>query len=144
MKVIDLLQDAFYINTAQSKSPVVTSVKISNCKFGKETINGYWESDGDWHPSETFNTAKYTIKVSVKKLPKNIKGLRLKVGSATYYAKGRKKTYTFKVKYRDRKKIKGKKITSYFAYSGNTFTNSPLGLSPAKKFSYKIKNGTYR
>lgn len=144
MEVVDSLQDAFYLNTAPTKKPAITSIKVSKCKYGKETINGYWESDGDWHPTETFNNAKYTLTVKVKSSPKNIKGLYMKYGNAVYYAKGRKKSYTFKVTYRDTKKVKGKKLTPVFAYSANTFTNSPVGLGPVKKFSYKVKNGTYK
>ncbi len=130
------------LTTTLTKKPQVTSVKISKVKYGKQTINGYWESDGDWHPTEKFNTATYTITVKVKNVPKNAKGLRMKTGGAVYYAKGNKKTYTFKVTYRDKKKVKGKKLTTNFAYSANSIGNSPLGIGPAKKVTYKIKNGT--
>ena len=66
----------------------------------------------------------------------------MKVGSSVYYAKGNKKTYTFKLTYRDRKKIKGKKFTANFSWASNTVSNAPVGIGPAKKVSYNIKAGT--
>lgn len=142
---VDQLADPFKLTTVINSKPKVTSVKISNYKNGKKkTIPGYWESDGDWHPTETFNTATYTMTVKVKSAPKNAKGLVLKVGGSTYYAKGNKKTYTFKLYYQDKKKIKGKKMKANFYWSSNSVGSSPLGLSPSKSSSYKIKNGTYK
>ena len=144
MYTLDQVASPFCLTTALTQKPKVTSVKISKVKYGKQTINGYWESDGDWHPTETFNTAKYTITVKVKNVPKKAAGLRMTTGGATYYAKGNKNTYTYTVTYRDKKKVKGKKITTNFAYSSNTNLNSALGIGPAKKATYKIKNGTYK
>ena len=141
---IDQVASIFSLTTIINKKPKVTSIKISKIKYGKKTINGYWESDGDWHPTETFNTASYTITVKVKKVPKKIKGLVLKIGGSAYYAKGNKKTYTYKLTYQDTKKVKGKKMTAYFAYSSNSVGSSPLGIGPAKKGTYKIKKGTYK
>ena len=138
------LDETFKLTTVINSKPKVTSIKISKAKFGKETINGYWESDGDWHPTETFNKATYTITVKVKNIPKNAKGLRMKTGGAVYYAKGNKNTYTFKVSYRDKKKVKGKKISTSFSWSSNSVGSSPLGVGPGKSASYKIKNGTYK
>ena len=141
---VDQLADPFKLTTVITSKPKVTSIKISKAKFGKQTINGYWESDGDWHPTETFNKATYTITVKVKSVPKNAKGLRMKTGGAVYYAKGNKKTYTFKVSYRDKKAVKGKKISTSFSWSSNSVGSSPLGIGPGKSASYKIKNGTYK
>ena len=141
--ILDEVTGIFNLTTSISRKPKVTSVKISKFKNGKKkTIPGYWESDGDWHPTETFNTATYTVTVKVKSAPKNVKGMRLKLGNAVYYSKGRKKSYTFKVKYQDKKKIKGKKIKSFFAWSSNSVGSSPLGLSPSKTVTYRIRNGT--
>lgn len=143
--VADLVAGPFTLTTSLTSKPKVTSVKISKFKNGKKKkISGYWESDGDWHPTETFNTATYTMTVKVKSVPKNAKGLRLKIGGSTYYAKGNKKTYTFKLYYQDKKKIKGKKMKANFAWSTNTIGKSPLGIGPAKTVNYKIKNGTYK
>ena len=133
----------FKLTTSNTAKPNVTSVKISNFKNGKKkTINGYWESDGDWHPKETFNTATYTMTVKVKSAPKTAKGLVLKVGGSTYYATGNKKSYTFKLSYQDKKKIQGKKMKANYYWSNNTISKNPLGLSPGKAVNYKIKNGT--
>ncbi len=140
---IDRVAGPFYLTTSITSKPKVTSVKVSKFKKGKKkTIPGYWESDGDWHPTETFNTATYTITVKVKKVPKNVARRVLKIGGTTYYAKGKKKTYTFKLYYQDKKKIKGKKIKAGFSWSANSVGKSPLGLSPGKTVSYRIKNGT--
>ncbi len=82
--------------------------------------------------------------VKLKSVPKNAKGLVLKVGGSTYYATGNKKSYTFKMYYQDKKKIQGKKMKANFYWSNNTISKAPLGLSPAKVANYKIKNGTYK
>ena len=141
---VDLV-DEFKLTTVINQKPKVTSVKVSKFKNGKnKTIPGYWESDGDYHPTETFKTATYTMTVKVKSVPKNAKGLVLKVGGSTYYATGNKKTYTFKLYYQDKKKIQGKKMKANFYWSSNTVSKSPLGVGPAKAKSYKIKNGTYK
>ncbi|MBR3737349.1 MAG: hypothetical protein IKN26_01300 [Eubacterium sp.] len=143
--ILDQVASPFYLTTSLSSKPKVTSVKVSKFKNGKKkTIPGYWESDGDWHPTETFNTATYTMTVKVKSPPSRAKGLVLKIGGSTYYATGNKKTYTFKLYYQDKKKISGKKMKANFYWSSNTISKSPLGLSPAKSASYKIKNGTYK
>ena len=140
----DLIGSTITLTTTINKKPQVTSVKISNIKYGTKTINGYWESDGDWHPTETFKTANYKITVKVKNVPKKANGLRLKIGSSYYYAKGNKKTYTYNVMYQAKSSVKGKKFTGTFAWSSNNVGNSPLGIGPGKKAAYKIKNGTYK
>ena len=132
------------LTTTINKKPAVTSVKVSKIKYGKQTINGYWQSNGIWHPTEKFNTASYTVTVKLKSVPKNVKGLRLKAGNAIYYAKGSKKTYTFKLTYRDTKKIKGKKMSFNLAFASNTINNEAVGVGPAKTVKYKLKNGTYK
>ena len=138
----DLIGNTITLTTTINKKPQLTSLKVSNIKYGTQTINGYWESDGDWHPTETFNTANYTITVKVKNVPSKAKGLRMKVGSSTYYAKGNKKTYTFKLTYRDKSKVKGKKFTANFAWASNTVSSAPVGIGPSKNVSYNIKAGT--
>ena len=142
---VDQVTGIFNLTTLIKSKPAVTSIKVSKFKNGKKkTISGYWESDGDWHPTETFNTATYTVTVKVKSVPKKAKGLVLKVGGSTYYAKGNKKSYTFKLYYQDTKKISGKKMKASLSWSSNNIGKSYLGLSPAKSASYKIKNGTYK
>jgi hypothetical protein len=136
--------DTVNLATVINKKPEVTSVKVSNIKTGTKTINGYWESDGDWHPTENFKTASYTVTVNVKNVPKNAKGLVMKVGGSTYYATGNKKSYTFKLTYQDKKSVKGKKLTGAFSWSSNTINKAPVGVGPAKSVSYKITAGTYK
>ena len=147
-EVVDSLQDTFYLTTIINKKPKVASVKISKAKFGRKKIDGYWETHADsrsvWHRSETMNTATYTVKVKLKNVPKDIRGLYLKSNNASYFQKGKKKTYTFKMYYQDRKKLKGKKMTFQFAYASNAFNNKPVGIGPYKKVKYKLKNGTYK
>ena len=144
--ILDQVASPFYLTTSLTVKPKLTSIKISKIKYGKKTIPAHWEDHANqpsvWRPAETLNTASYTITVKVKNVPKGAKGLCLSAGGATYYAKGRKKAYTFKVQYQDKKKIKGKKLKANFAYSSNSIGKSPLGLGPAKSVSYKIKKGT--
>ncbi|MBR7073300.1 MAG: hypothetical protein IKI33_06745, partial [Eubacterium sp.] len=131
-----------------TSKPPVKLVKISNIKYGKKTIPAHWEDHANsasvWIKEQKLNTANYKITVKVKKAPKKAKGLVMTIGGSSYYAKGRKKTYTFKVMYQDKKSVKGKKLTARFAWSSNTVAGSPLGIGPAKAKSYKIKAGTYK
>ena len=146
--VIDQVASPFYLTTVITKKPKVTSIKISKIKYGKKTIPAHWEDHANqpsvWRPTEKLNTASYTITVKVKSVPKNVKGLYLKIGGSGYFAKGNKTTYTFNDMYQDKKKVKGKKIKASFAYSSNAVGKSALGIGPAKKATYKIKKGTYK
>ena len=145
---LDQVCDPFVLTTAISSKPKVTSIKVGKIKYGKKNIPGYWETHANqpsvWRKAQKLNTATYKITVKVKSVPKNAKGLYLNLGGQTYYAKGNKKTYTFKVTSYNKKSIKGKKVSGNFYWSSNTVGNYPLGLSPAKKASYKIKAGTYK
>ena len=146
--ILDQVASPFYLSTSLTQKPKVKSIKVSKIKYGKKTIPAHWEDHANqpsvWRPTEKLNTASYTVTVKVKSVPKGAKGLALTIGGTRYYAKGNKKTYTFKLTYQDKKKIKGKKIKANFAYASNSVGKSPLGLGPAKKASYKIKNGTYK
>ena len=145
---LDQAASPFYLTTSLTSKPPVKSVKISNIKYGKKTIPAHWEDHANsasvWIKEQKLNTANYKITVKVKKAPKKAKGLVMTIGGSSYYAKGRKKTYTFKVMYQDKKSVKGKKLTARFAWSSNTVAGSPLGIGPAKAKSYKIKAGTYK
>ena len=143
--VVDTLGKPFYLVTVFNKKPKISSVKITKIKFKKRKMDGYWEKHSDgrsvWHSSETFNTASYTVKIKVKKAPKNVKGLYVKCNNVSYFVKGKKSTYTLKLYYQDRKKLKGKKMTFRFGYASNSFNNSPIGIGPLKKMKYKLKKG---
>ena len=137
---------SFSLTTSINAKPQLKQVTISKVKYGKKTVNGYWEkrSDGGskWHPSETFYTCSYTMTIKLKNVPKNVKGLYWKQGGAAYYAKGRKDTYTFKLYYQAKKQVKGMKLSTNLYYSSNTISGKAVGFSPAKGVSYKLKNAT--
>lgn len=138
--VIDQVCNPFYLTTAINKVPYLAQVKVTNVKYGKQTIKGYWESDGDWHPTETFNTATYTLTLKMRAVPANVKGLVIKVGGATYYLKGRKGTYTTRMTFRAKGSVKGKKVACVLAYSSNTIGYSAVGIGSARSISYKLAN----
>ena len=104
-------------------------------------MKGYWENGNvKWHPAEKFNTCSYTITIKVKGVPKNAKGLYVKVGGATYFAKGRKTTYTFKMNYQHKKSVKGLGVKCNLYYASNVLGTRVFGFSPARGISYKLKN----
>ena len=137
---LDLVCNPFYLTTAIKQIPYLAGVKISGVKYGKKTIPGYWESDGDWHPTETLNTCTYTITLSMRNVPANAKGLYIKVGGASYYLRGRKGTYSTKMTFQGRGNLKGKKIAASIAYSSNTIGYSAVGIGSARTINYRLRN----
>ena len=138
--VLDLVCNPFYLTTAIKQIPYLAQVKVSKVKYGKQTIKGYWESDGDWHPTETFNTATYTLTLKMKAVPVNVKGLVIKVGGATYYLKGRKGTYSTTMTFRAKGSVKGKKVAAVLAYSSNTIGYTAVGIGSARTIHYRLRN----
>lgn len=131
----------FTLTTAINAKVQLSSVQISKVKYGTKTVKGYWENGNvKWHPAEKFNTCSYTITIKVKGVPKNAKGLYVKVGGATYFAKGRKTTYTFKMNYQHKKSVKGLGVKCNLYYASNVLGTRVFGFSPARAVSYKLKN----
>ena len=145
--VVDIVGKQITLTTSLTSKPLLKQVKISSVKYGKYTRKGYWEkrSDGtlgNWHPAETFYTAKYKVTVKLRKVPAKAKGLCLKAGGATEYKSGRKSTYTFTMTYQSKKPVKGKKLSCNLYYSGNTINKKAVGIGPGRKINYKLKNST--
>lgn len=143
---MDYVGKAFSVTTSLTVKPSLSKVTVSKVKYGKKKVNGYWETRSGrksvWHPAETFNTATYYVTVKLRNVPKNAKGLYLKVGSASYYISGRKGTYTYKLYYQAKKSVKGKKMACSLYYSSNTINKKAVGFSPGRAITYKIKNSS--
>lgn len=143
---LDIVGSQFTLTTALTSKPLLKQVKVYGVKYGKYTRKGYWETRSTggyvWHPAETFYTASYKVRVSLRNVPARAKGLYLKAGGYSAYQAGRKGTYTFSMTYQAKKPVKGKKLACNLYYSSNTINKSAVGFSPARGITYKIQNST--
>lgn len=144
--IMDVVGKVISVTTSLTTKPLLKQVKVYGVKYGKYTRKGYWETRSTggyvWHPAETFYTAKYKVRVSLRNVPARAKGLYLKAGGYSAYQAGRKGTYTFSMTYQAKKPVKGKKLACNLYYSSNTINKSAVGLSPARGITYKIQNST--
>ncbi len=109
--------------------PEIKSVKISNVKVGKNHVNGYWESDGDWHPAYDVTLTTYTITVTLKNAPKGTRGIKVNGADRNGYATWVKGTgNTFTVKATAAGNAKGKKVNLTIQTYANNF-GSDYGYS---------------
>ncbi len=145
---MDIVGKVISVTTSLTSKPLLKQVKVYGVKYGKYTRKGYWETRSTggyvWHPAETFYTAKYKVRVSLRNVPARAKGLYLKSGGYSAYQAGRKGTYTFSMTYQSKKSVKGKKLSCNLYYSSNTINKSAVGLSPARRITYRIKNSTVK
>lgn len=143
---LDLVGSQFTLTTALTSKPLLKQVKIYGVKYGKYTRKGYWETRSTggyvWHPAETFYTASYKVRVTLRNVPARAKGLYLKAGGYSAYQAGRKGTYTFSMTYQAKKPVKGKKLACNLYYSSNTIAKKAVGIGPARGITYKLKNST--
>ena len=135
---------SFLLTTSINAKVQPASVQVSKVKYGTKTVKGYWETRSGkktvWHPAEKFNTATYTLTLKLKKVPKNAKGVYVKIGGSTYFLKGNKSTYSVKMTYQHKKSVKGLKVSANLYYVSNNIGGKAVGFSPAKTISYKLKN----
>ncbi len=85
------------VRTGFSKAPEIQSIKASGAKTKKIHVDGYWETDGDWHPSYDYTVTTYKLTVTLKSAPKGMQGIMVKGAHSTglpLWAKGTGKTFT--------------------------------------------------
>lgn len=109
----------FSARTAPSAKPAIKSIKITNAKqkyYKKQWHTGYWDASGNYqrgYYTGGFYETTYKVKVTLKKAIKGSRGLCC---NNVVYAKGKGKTFTFKMT--STGKWIGKKIKiRFYAYS---------------------------
>ena len=88
---------AISVRTALATAPEIASIKVSGAKTDKIHVNGYWESDGDWHPAYDYTVTNYKITITLKSAPKGLQGIKVTGAHRTGYpvwVKGTGKTFT--------------------------------------------------
>lgn len=124
----------YQVCTADKNKPKVKSSKCSGIKYAPHEIAAHWEKNGTnswkWVKTQKWTTTEYTLKITLKSVPKNVKGLL--VNGSPYKLKGK----TVSVKLSTGGKSKGKTASINL----QTYTNSNgSGAGPKMKYSYKIK-----
>lgn len=111
------------VKTGPATKPVIKSVKISKVKVTKVKDSGHWNSSGNW----VYNyKTSYTVKVTLSKKAKNIKGIELSDGYNGYLLKGDKKTYTKSMSI----------VSEGFNHKGDTFGFTVSTYSDNKYMAY--------
>ena len=130
------------VRTGFANAPEIKSVKISGAKTRKVHVDGYWETDGDWHPSYDYTITDYKLTITLKSAPKGIQGIKVTGAHSSglaLWAKGTGKTFTLNASAAGNKIGKSAKIgvctysNSFGADSGHS------GYSPAAKKTVTIR-----
>lgn len=88
---------AIPVTTAIASAPEIASIKVSGAKRDKIHMNGYWESDGDWHPAYDIAVTNYKLTITLKSAPKGMQGIKVTGADRNGYpvwVKGTGKTFT--------------------------------------------------
>lgn len=131
-----------WIRTAVATAPEIQSIKVSGAKVGKIHVNGYWESDGDWHPAYDVTLTTYKITVTLKSAPKGISGIKVTGADRNGYPtwiKGTGKTFTITATASGN--AKGKSVNLGICTFTNQFGSDSgySGYSPAVKRAITIR-----
>ena len=130
-----------WIRTAVAAAPEIQSVKVSNTKVGKIHVNGYWESDGDWHPAYDVTVTTYTLTVTLKSVPKGVQGIKVTGvdrNGYPHWIKGTGKTFTINANAKGN--ARGKTVNIGVSTFTNQFGNDSgySGYSPSVKKSITL------
>ncbi len=131
-----------WIRTAVASAPEIQSIKVSGAKVGKIHVNGYWESDGDWHPAYDVTVTTYQITVTLKSAPKGIQGIKVTGvdrNGYPHWIKGTGKTFTINANAKGN--AKGKSVNLGIATFTNQFGSDSgySGYSPVTKKAVTIR-----
>ncbi len=130
------------VRTGFANAPEIKSIKASGAKTKKIHVNGYWESDGDWHPAYDYTITTYKLTVTLKSAPKGLQGIKLTGAHSSglpLWAKGKGTTFTIEASASGNAIGKNVKIgvctymNSFGADSGHS------GYSPAAKKSVAVR-----
>ncbi len=131
-----------WIRTAVATAPEIQSIKVSDAKVGKIHVNGYWESDGDWHPAYDVTVTTYKITVTLKSAPKGIQGIKVTGADRNGYPhwiKGTGKTFTINANAKGN--ARGKTVNIGISLFSNQFGSDSgySGYSPVTKKAITIR-----
>lgn len=92
------LSKALNVRTGFGAAPEIKSIKVSGAQTKKVHVNGYWESDGDWHPAYDYTVTNYKLTITLKSAPKGMQGIKVTGAHSSglpLWAKGTGTTFTF-------------------------------------------------
>lgn len=130
-----------WIRTAIAAAPEIQSVKVSGAKVGKIHVNGYWESDGDWHPAYDVTVTTYQLTITLKNAPKGMQGIKVTGvdrNGYPHWVKGTGKTFT--VNANAKGNARGKSVNIGISTFTNQFGSDSgySGYSPSVKKSVTL------
>ncbi len=131
-----------WVRTGVAAAPEIQSIKVSGAKVGKIHVNGYWESDGDWHPAYDVTVTTYKITVTLKSAPKGMQGIKVTGADRNGYptwVKGTGKTFTINANAKG--SARGKSVNIGIATFTNQFGSDSgySGYSPVTKKAVTIR-----
>ena len=128
--------------TGFAKAPEIQSVKVSGAKTRKIHVDGYWESDGDWHPAYDIAVTNYKLTITLKSAPKGMQGIKVTGAHSSglaLWVKGTGKTFTLNASAAGNKVGKSVKL-GVCTYANNFGADSGhSGYSPAAKKTVTLR-----
>ena len=130
------------VRTGFASAPEIQSIKASGAKTKKVHVDGYWETDGDWHPGYDYTVTTYKLTVTLKSAPKGMQGIKVTGAHSSglpLWAKGTGKTFTINASASGNKVGKSVKIgvctyaNAFGADSGHS------GYSPAANKTVTVR-----
>ncbi len=130
------------VRTGFGTAPEIKSVKASGAKTKKIHVNGYWETDGDWHPAYDYTITTYTLTVTLKSAPKGMQGIRVTGAHSSglpLWAKGTGTTFTINASAEGN--VIGKNVKIAVSTYANKFgaDSGHSGYSPAAKKTVTVR-----
>ena len=130
------------MRTGFGTAPEIKSVKASGAKTKKIHVNGYWETDGDWHPAYDYTITTYTLTVTLKSAPKGMQGIRVTGAHSSglpLWAKGTGTTFTINASAEGN--VIGKNVKIAVSTYANKFgaDSGHSGYSPAAKKTVTVR-----
>ncbi len=104
-------------------------------------MNGYWESDGDWHPAYDVTVTTYQLTITLKNAPKGMQGIKVTGvdrNGYPHWVKGTGKTFT--VNANAKGNARGKSVNIGISTFTNQFGSDSgySGYSPSVKKSVTL------
>lgn len=130
------------VRTGFAEAPEIKSVKASGAKTKKVHVNGYWETDGDWHPAYDYTVTTYKLTITLKKAPKGMQGIRVTGAHSSglpLWAKGTGTTFTLNASASGN--VIGKSLKLGISTYANKFgaDSGHSGYSPAAKKNVAVR-----
>ena len=130
------------VRTGFGTAPEIKSVKASGAKTKKVHVNGYWESDGDWHPAYDYTLTTYKLTITLKSAPKGMQCIRVTGAHSSglpLWAKGTGTTFTINASAEGN--VIGKSMKIGVSTYANKFgaDSGHSGYSPAAKKTVTVR-----